>query len=233
MKTLFIILSFLLLSTVSTVAQQWSVVAEGNYITRGKVYPYPTVKEYDIRNFSYAEDHHFSPSLTLRFQLSKSMTASLRAEFLSDKNSRKMTVASIGKTMLVDAEESIIMIPLELIMLYRLPFSSSDIDFQLFGGIGFYPAMVNRTIGTITSTTQSFDDFINILAGIGMEYYLSSDFSLTWKMIFRDAQSLVTSSFSASEGIYNGVPVTLGKRDFDTRLQMYGTLFSAGVAWHW
>jgi len=233
MHTLIIILSFLLLNSAAAFAQQWSVVAEVNYITRGKVYPYPAVKEFDIRNFSYAEDHHFSPSLTVRFRITKSISASLRAEYLSDKNTRKITVSSAGKTILADVEESVVMLPLELIMAYRLPFSSSDFDFLLFGGIGFYPATVTRSVGTITSSPESVDDFINILAGIGMEYYLTSQFSLTWKMMFRDAQSLVSSSFNTLDGTYNGVPVSLGKRDFDTRLQMYGTLFSAGVAWHW
>lgn len=233
MQAACIILSLLLLSTTTTVAQQWSLVAEGNYITRGKVYPNPTVREYDIRNFSYEEDHHFSPSLTLRYHLSKSMTLSLRAEYLTDKNIRKMTVSAMGKTIIAEAEESIMMLPLELTMIYRLPFSSRDIDFQIFGGIGFYPATVRRSVGSITSSAKSVDDFVNILAGIGIEYYLSPEFSLTWRMSFRDAQSLVSSSFNSLEGVYQGAPVSLGGRDFDTRLQMYGTLFSIGLAWHW
>ena len=143
-----------------------------------------------------------------------------------------MTVLLDSSTQSINVDEGYELVPVELSLVYQLPFRVDPFSFFIGGGIGYYYGNHIRKPGDIYATTTSRASGYGIQTLAGTEYKWNSFFSLIAGMKFSDPQIKMTNIYNKTVGTINGHRLEVGQTQFNSKLNVDGVLFFLGTRFY-
>lgn len=231
MKKIFFLILFFTAASVFSQSEFIFTVA-GNYTTTAKIYLFPQSADPVIRNFSFPLEHIFSPSFELRYKISDEMYLLFATEMMSTSDlGRNLTATTGTVTSSILVEDGFELIPLELNLAYLLPFSTSGVRINMYGGVGYYIGKMTRLFGDAKIDLVDRKTAYGIQVGVSLDYFVRKDFSLFLAMKFRDPQFNVSSKYDSQIVNYDGNTYFLPQTPFETKINVDGVTFSLGTSY--
>lgn len=232
-----ILIALLLISGTYSNAQfngkKFAVGINAVYTTTAKIYLSPNSSDQIIRNSSFPLDDIVNPSVDVKYSLSEQIILGLGTEYMKKtKSGRNLTAFAGNQTLAIDVEDGFILIPLEFSVYYKLPFSTEKFKFLMGGGAGLYFGEHVRKFGDAEVSNKERKTAYGIHVMLTMDYLIKPFLSIRGEMKFRDPQFTVTSSYNKQNVNYNGRTITLAQDSFDSKINVDGVTFLAGVAIH-
>ncbi len=211
--------------------KSFSIGLNGVYTTSAKIYLNPYSSDQILRNSSFPLADIFNPAITFRYRLNHDILFGFSTEYMKKSASgSNLTVIQGIKTRDISVDDGFVLIPLEFSIYYFLPFSTDRFKFLMGGGFGIYFGKQTRSFGdeSISTINRKFAYGINV--SISMDYILYDNISIHSEMKFRDPQFNVTSQYAKQQVNYMGSIVTVAQDTFDSKINVDGVTFLAGIA---
>jgi len=127
------------------------------------------------------------------------------------------------------AEDSFVLYPIELSVVYLLPISTEQFKFFMGGGAGLYFGSINRTINeaSVKTIEREIDLGIHVLAG--MDYLINDFVGVRGQMKFRDPEFEIKSEYDRPSVIIDDETVVIRRNSFWSKVNVDGIVFSLGV----
>lgn len=122
---------------------------------------------------------------------------------------------------------------IELLGLFRMPFSTQTVGFYAGGGGGFVYGDRRLSIAGVQATSLKSDLAFGIHVLFGIEYFLLETVSLRGEFHFRDPQIAVRNAFPQDRVVSHGITYYLPTEPFDSKINLNGNVYSFGASWHW
>jgi len=200
-----------------------------NYTTTAKIYLNPYSTDIDVKNRSLVAEDIFSPSIDLRYKFTDEIILSICSEYM--KSTVDAEVAAIGPngTVLIPIKEGYKLIPIEFTVFYLLPFSTEYFKFQMGGGVGYYYGNRFKEFGDATVITMNREFAFGIQVITSCDFLINEFLSVRGEMKFRDPEFELRSKYENARVHYNGVELTIPKKEFDSKVNVDGITFTFGV----
>ena len=220
------------LIAITTQAQdnKWSVGIAGLYTTETNIYYNPNAADAVVRNNSTTLNDIFSPSLQVTYQIAHDLDLLFEAEWQKTTYTTLVNALmdnEVNRLQIVDGYE---IFPVEINLIYRLPFKPGNFSFFIGGGAGYYFGKHIRRSGQDLIKTDNRSLNYGIQTVIGTEYRVSSYLSTTLGMKFRDPQIKMHDTFTQESFQINGKTVSFGQQhSFYTKVNLDGIVFFLGI----
>lgn len=213
--------------------KRFSIGINGVYTTSAKIYLSPNSSDNIVRNFSFPVDDIFNPAIEIRYKLMENLFAGLNVDYMSKTSggSRITYLTSSNSTISVDVEDGFKLIPIELSLIYVLPFSTERFKFLLGGGAGYYVGEHIRKVGNTNVSNIERKTAYGIQVSLSMDYLVYDSFIFKAEMKFRDPQFTVKSEYSNDRIIYNGQFIRPPNKSFSSKINVDGVTFIVGAAY--
>ena len=190
---------------------------------------YPNSLDPFLRNSNIGLDDIFSYSSEIRYGVTEVFVVGLSIEYLQKKEfGRNLTIG----TQRIEVEDGFRVYPIELSVYYILPFSTEYFKFFMGGGGGIYIGEHLRKFGDAEVTNVSRKFAYGIQVGVGMDYMITDYFSVRGELKFRDPEFEMTSKYSSKTINYFGTTYILSNEQFDSKVNIDGITFMAGIVFH-
>jgi hypothetical protein len=210
---------------------QFSAGISWVYTTTAKVYLNPNSSDITLRNQYFLLEDIFNPAFDIRFRLTDPLIIGLNIEKMKKtKVGPNLRVFFGNSTALIDIEDGFNLVPIELTLYYILPFSTEKFKFLMGGGGGYYLGEHIRKFGDAEIENVERKTAYGIHVSISMEYLLRNNIAIRTEMKFRDPQFSLKSRYTKDSVNYQGVTVRLPQELFDSKINVDGVTFVAGVA---
>ncbi len=196
-----------------------------SYTTTSKLFLQTKTLDPVIRNLHEDIDDVYSYSAELRYRFYEPLIIALKIESLTKTYSSKI---NLGGT-LIPMEEGYKTMPLELSILYELPFSSKQFLFFMGGGIGIYSGQHIRKIRNVESSSDEQKITFGVHVQFGMDYVVYDFLSIRGEMLFRDPEFEMASSYSADTVEYMNNTYLITTPSFTSKVNIDGVTFSIGA----
>ncbi len=209
--------------------RQWSIGAAALYTTEADIYYNPNAADPALRNSATSLPDIISPSLQITWQLGHDLDLLFEAEWQRTTYTTLRTVlvnSEVNRMAVVDGYE---VFPIELDLVYRLPFKPGNFTFFIGGGVGYYFGRHIRQAGQNLSETRERTLNYGIQTLLGTEYRIMNAVSATFGMKFRDAQIKMKNRYTQDTFLIKGETVSFGPRDFDSKVNLNGIVFFLGI----
>jgi len=120
----------------------------------------------------------------------------------------------------------------EVLGLFRLPFSGPAVALNAGGGAGIVFGRREYSIGGADAASTSSGIAFGIHVIVGMDVFLTESLSLSGELHFRDPQVAVENTFSRPSVVSNGITYFLPTEPLKTKINLNGNMYSIGAAWH-
>lgn len=208
----------------------WSIRANYNYTTDAKIFYFPNSSDFELRNSYFPLNGITNFSLELRYITSQILDISLNLEYLeATKTGRNLSVIYNGFTEVINVVDGFYVFPVELMLQYKLPFSSDNLIFSFGGGVGVYYGGQIRKAGNSEVNNTGREIGFGILVGFDLDYYFHESLFLNAGMKFRDPEFRATSSYDKRVISYNGREVLIPQESFESKINIDGILFRIGL----
>lgn len=172
-------------------------------------------------------------SVNIRYSVFDEIFLGINAGFIKETFSTA-DFGIAGPTILeiVSAEEGFELIPVEFDVFYLFPFSNDDFKFYIGAGAGAYFGNHIRNFSDVSSETieQPFSVGVHVLTGI--EYMIFDYLSARFEMKFRDPEIEMKNRYTKLEFEYEGRNYRINNEIFHSKVNLDGTLFQLGIAFH-
>jgi hypothetical protein len=213
--------------------KRFSLGINGIYTTTAKIYLSPNSSNQILRNSFFPIEHIYNYGADLRYRLSDKIVVSLNAEYMKAENPGPNLHAFVGtSSVTLNIIDGFILIPVELSLFYLLPFSTQKFKFLMGGGGGMYIGEHLRHFGDAQVSPVSHNLAFGIQVGLSVDYLFLPNLSVRTEMKFRDPQFTATSRYHSREVVYNNSTITLAQDQFESKINVDGISFSAGLAFH-
>lgn len=214
--------------------KKFNISVNGIYTTSAKIYLNPNSSDILLRNNSFPLENIFNYGIDVRYHLLDEILFGLSGEYMTKSaTGRNLTVFSgTGQTLTIPVEDGFNMIPVELTAYYLLPFSSENFRFLMGGGLGFYFGEHTRTFGDANVENIGRKLAYGLHVTISADFMLRDNISIRGEMKFRDPQFRVTSKYNKKEVQYEGTTIRLGTETFESKINVDGVAFIAGLAFY-
>lgn len=209
--------------------KNFSFIVKENYTSTSRLYLSPKSTDEVERNSSYDLDKIFSPAIEIRYRVAGRLFLGLNVEYIN--KTRKgifLNVIEKGGVEYVEIEDGYKIIPVELSVLYQLPFSSDIFKVLISGGGAFYIGNHVRKLGDLQISNKNRKFAYGIQVGVDFEYVINSFFSLNGELKFRDPEVNLTTSYDNQTVQYGPRTLTMGKDHFDSKINIDGITYSLG-----
>jgi len=199
-----------------------------NYITEAKNFPFPNSSDITLKNLNFSTEDFFSYSLYFKYFLYENFFGRCDIEYLRFKAAVYYPFIFDNQNVAPKLYDDVIIVPVELSIGYKLPFSDETFDYVIGGGFGIYFSDMKREIGDIKSIVKNKKIFYGIqtYASVGAKLY--SFLKTYFEMKFRDPELIFKNKFQKVKGIWNGAEVKVLKDEFYSKINVNGLLFSIG-----
>jgi len=225
---IFVFLPLVLFAQTRTI----SISLLGNYTTSSLLYLNPQAMDPAIRNNGIELGTVLSTSIFATYRIRENLFLALGIEYQKKMADAPLTVSINNITTNVMNKEGYELIPVELSLVYQLPFTLDRFVFYIGGGVGCYWANHIRDIGDIHTGTASRQLGYGIHTLAGTECRLSEIFSLTGGMKFSDPEITMHSRYNKRVGTYNGGQLLVGQDTFTSKLNVDGVQFFLGTRFY-
>jgi opacity protein-like surface antigen len=229
MKTLSVSLLAFLFFTAILIAQddplQNSIGVDVRYNSDSRIFPEPFSSDPIARNSTDNLGDFFSYAVHYRRSIVESVEIQLTGEYLSHQHETADNFGTITK-------DGFSMVGLELLGLFRLPFSSSTFALYTGGGGGFVYGERSYSIAGVEAETLDKDLSFGIHVLIGLEYFFRENLSLRGEFHFRDPTITSEDVFRQETIQANGILYTLPTTAFPSKINLDGNVYSLGISWH-
>jgi len=200
-----------------------------NYTTTAKIYLNPFSTDIDVKNRSLEVEDILSPSIDLRYKFTDEIIFSISSEYMS--STADAVAAAIGPngTVLIPIKEGYKLIPIEFTVFYLLPFSTEYFKFQMGGGVGYYHGSRFKEFGGASVVTMNREFAFGIQVITSCDFLINEFLSVRGEMKFRDPEFELRSKYENTRIYYNGVEMTIPKKEFDSKVNVDGITFTFGV----
>ncbi len=208
----------------------FSIGLNAVYTTTAKVYLNPNSSDITLRNRYFLLEDIINPSIDLRYRLTEPLIIGINAEYMKKSASGSPVRVFYQNTVTaINAEEGFKLIPIELSLYYLLPFSTENFKFLMGGGGGYYFGEHIRKFGDAEVESIKKETAFGIQVSISMEYLLRRNIGIRTEMKFRDPQFNLTNKYTKDEVNYEGSRISLLQDNFDSKINVDGLTFIAGV----
>ncbi len=209
----------------------FSVSINAVYTTTAKVYLTPNSSDEILRNYAFPLTDIVNPSIDFRYKIYDEVFIGLSTEYMKHTQSGKnLTVFAGNNTATIEVEDGFALVPIELSLHYLMPFSTEKFKFLMGAGGAYYIGEHIRKLGDVEVSNVERKAAYGIHVSIGMEYLLRKNISLRTEMKFRDPQFTVKSKYNKQTAEYNGNIITLPQETFDSKINVDGVTFIAGIS---
>lgn len=199
-----------------------------NYTSTSNLFLQPKAIDPFIRNTHENLNRITSYSFEVRYRLLESVIIGVGSELLEKKNASSMNLAGTRISM----DDGYQMIPLEVSGYYLIPFSTEHFKFFFGGGFGLYFGKHIRTLGDVTSSTETSKIGYGIHVAFGMDYVIYDFLSVRGQMRFRDPEFEMTSKYSSQTVNYNDATYSLTSQTFNSKVNIDGITFTLGAVFN-
>ncbi len=212
---------------------QFALRVNWNYTTTAKVYLYPSSSDVFLRNSYFPLEDIYNYSAEVTYEILPDLLIGLNGEYIKKTAlGRNITVIKNQFTETIEVEDGFKLIPIELSLYYRLPFSLQKFKVYIGGGGGIYFGSHIRNFGDASVSTYERKFAYGIHISIFMEYYLKDFLALSGGMKFRDPQFTVKNKYNKREVNYNGDIVIIPQENFESKINIDGTIFHLGFTFY-
>ncbi|RMD48793.1 MAG: hypothetical protein D6830_06180 [Ignavibacteria bacterium] len=204
-----------------------------NYTTTSRYFLNPNSSDRFTRDTFIPYDDIYHYSFDVRYRISEILAVGINTEYIEKTElGRNVAASTPSGVKLLEVEDGYVLIPIELNLIYLLPFSTDDLKFYMSGGAGYYFAKQIRKFGTaeIDSHTDGFP--FGIQVSVGMEYMIFDYLSARFDMRFRDPEFYLKSRYKSREAVYNGTNIYLPVNEFTTKVNIDGITFGLSAVLH-
>jgi len=211
---------------------RFSVSVNAVYTTSAKIYLSPNSSDEIIRNSSFPLTDIVNPSIDIRYRLYDEVIIGLSTEYMKHAQFGKNLTVFVGNnTQTINVEDGFELIPIELSIHYLMPFSTEKFKFLMGGGGAYYIGSQIRKFGDEDISNIERKAAFGIQVSVGMEYLVRSNISVRTEMKFRDPQFTVKSKYNKQQVQYFGRTITLAQDTFDSKINVNGVTFIAGISY--
>ena len=210
----------------------FSVSVNAVYTTGAKIYLSPNSSDEILRNNSFPLTDIVNPSIDVRYRIYDDVIIGLGTEYMKHSQyGKNLTVFYGNNTETIEVEDGFTLIPIEFSVHYLMPFSTEKFKFLMGGGGAFYIGSHIRKFGDEDVSNIERKAAFGIQVSIGMDYLVKSNISIRTEMKFRDPQFTVKSKYNKHEVQYYGRTITLAQESFDSKINVDGVTFIAGISY--
>ena len=228
MKTKITVTFFLVAVTIYAQYNENKFEITANYIytATSKLYLQPNSSDPIIRGTHDDLDDIWSYSAEIGCRIYEDIMIGLAVEYVKKTfTNRNMNLGGISAVM----NDGYRVIPVDLTIYYTLPFSTEFFKFFMGGGGGLYFGGHIRQLGDVTASTISSKIGYGIHVTVGMDYLFNKRFALRTQMRFRNPQFEMKSQYSSNIVNYDGRAFLLPSNTFDSKVDIDGVSFVAGI----
>jgi len=211
----------------------FSLSISANYTTTSRLFLNPNSSDRFIRETFESLDNIIHYSMDLRYRLSSITAIGLNIELIKKTYfGKNVTASSPSGVIRVEVEDGYMIIPVELNLIYLLPFSTNSLKFYMSGGAGFYFGKHIRNFGNAEIESKEDGIPFGIQVEVGMEYMIFENLSTRFNMRFRDPEITFISNYKSRNVIYNNTNILLPIKSFTTKVNIDGVTFGLGFVFH-
>jgi len=201
-----------------------------NYTTDAKIYYFPNSSDYQLRNSFLPLNGITNFGAEFRYNASRYLDFAINLEYIHvTKTVENFTVIYMEHPEVVSVVDGFYLYPVELLLHYKLPFSSDKWKFSFGGGFGLYYGGQIRDVGNAEVVTIERKLGYSILVGFDLDYYFHQYLFLTAGMKFRDPEFRITSKYNKRMINYGGREVLIPQESFDSKINVDGICFRLGL----
>lgn len=234
-RCLLTVIALFLLLTANTPAQNsdWILSLYGGYITKSEMFFYPNSSKPELRNNAFRIEDLLLPGISVKYAVDSDIFTMFSVEYIEGTSiGRNVTIVENSATKTVAVEDGFSVIPVELSVIYRMPFSTELFNFFMGGGLGYYFGNHIRSIGNVNAETIDREAAYGLHVMLTMEYLPAARNGIFLSMKFRDPKIDMVSEYSSTTGERNGIPFQLGRSDFDSSVNINGITFLLGYSYY-
>ena len=225
-----IIVSLLAITTSAQYnGKPFGVSATYSYTSTAQVFLNPNSASEVTRNISNEIEDIKSYGAEIRYRVSDPLIVGLGFE-LMEGTFRGVNISAGGLG--IETEDGYKMIPIEATAYYLLPFSTEVFKFYMSGGIGIYFGEYIRNFADVSVNNVESETAYGLHVGVGLDYMIEDFISLRGEMKFRDPEFDLTSSYDKTQFQIDGRTITIANPTFDTKVNVDGVTFTAGLVFH-
>lgn len=228
-----ILLIFAIIFYESTLAQfngsVYNVSVGYNYTTTSKLYLQPNVSDPVLQTEHQNLDGIYNFSFEFRYKVLENMILGVGSEFIKKTYTNRNFILEGDR---LEITEGFILIPVEMVIYYLLPFSTEKFKFLMGGGAGLYFGKHIREIGDVNFISDKLAADFGINVSIGLEYLINNLISIRGQMRFRDPELKLKSKYSSSSVYYNNKNYLLSNKVISTKVNVDGLTFTIGVSFN-
>lgn len=231
-KTLFYTALILLLACKSYAQYNgngFAISATYTYTSTAQIFLNPSSADPVTRSISNEVKDIYSYGGELRYRISEPLVIGLGMEVMEATfNGRNLAAGGFS----IETEDGYKLIPIEATAYYILPFSTEMFKFFMSAGVGVYFGEYIRNFADVSVTNVNSETAYGIHVGVGFDYMIEDFVSFRTSMKFRDPELDLTSRYDKTEFEIDGRLVRLTNDRFDTKVNVDGVSFIAGLVFH-
>lgn len=210
----------------------FSFSLSGNYISSASIQLYSNSSDPIERNLIIDTKGGYGFGISIGKKIfNDDISLSISSEYLKiiDKELTQ-TVSNDSSLKRFSAEEELLVFPVELSILYKLPEFISSTNILIGGGIGtYFGNRIRRFANLETETISSSPEFtLHIIFSI--EYYLTSRFAANFNLKFREGKYNVKNRFPTNQ-IIIGDEVFYFPQEYDSKVYIDGLKVGIGFTY--
>ncbi len=201
-----------------------------DYTVSSRLYSNPRDADIVMREFYQTIDGLKSISFDIRYKISNSVSLGLGSGYMKSTSVfNPVEAISQSGPLLIAARDWFEMISLELSIVYELPVSTEDFKFFVGGGPGIYSGNLNRNINNlkVKNIEREYDLGIHVITG--MDYLINDYIAVRGQMKFRDPVFEIKSEYENPSVIYEEEEVVIRQKQFWSKINVDGIIFSLGM----
>lgn len=209
----------------------FSIAGYYNYTVASSLYSNPRHPDDWVRGFAQSIDYLPSYSFDIRYRITERVIIGLGAEYL--KSTKVVNpVEGISQTgpVTIAADDGYELFPVELTVLYYLPFSSDKFKFFMGGGVGVYFGNINRDINGlgVTNIERQYDVGLNVI--FGTDYMILDNLAIRGQLKFRDPDFENKVQYDDVSTVVDDETILIRNDSFYSRVNVDGIIFTIGAA---
>ena len=206
---------------------RFAISTNFSFNTTASIFLTPDAEEILAQTNSFTIEDIYSYSVEIRYRINEAIIIGLSTEYMQASAKGRNI---IPKQFIV--KDGFELYPTELSIYYFLPFSTEDFKFYLGGGFGLYSGKRTRELGDVKFVDVSSELGYGIQVSTGLDYMIFDFLSVRGEFRFRDPDFRITNKYNSSQGVYEGVQITLPDEDIASKLNLDGITFRIGAVYH-
>ncbi len=199
-----------------------SISLFGGFVDDAQIFLFPQSPDPIARQQTADVGASFTGAVSWRYRFIPTLSAELRAEYLShDSESSDVVGTPVVQGFRIAMFEGS--------ALFSLPFSTKRFEMYVGGGIGLYSGRRLYSIAGIESEHVSSIPAVGIHVLVGAEYLFAGNLGVRGEVIFRDPQMGVENRFPQPSVTSHGITYPLQTTPFRSNINLNGNVYSLGL----